>query len=62
VNIIETAAPVTLQLSKQLIEKNISTSSTQPGQHQFFSSQVTTQQERIFSQLWNKPIMLEEAP
>ena len=60
VNIIETAGPVTLQLSKQLIEKNISSTNKQQGQYQFFSSRVTKQQEKIFSKLWNKPITLVE--
>ena len=62
VNIIETAGPVTLQLSKQLIEKNISSTSKQQGQYQFFSSRVTKQQEKIFSKLWNKPITLVKTP
>jgi len=58
VNIIETAAPVTLQLTKKLIEKNIAACNTQQGQHHFFSSLVTKQQEQIFSQLWQTSLTL----
>jgi len=62
VKIIETAAPVTLQLSKKLIEQNISACITQQGQHQFFSSLVTQQQEQIFSQLWQSSLTLHTLP
>lgn len=58
VNIIETAAPVTQQLTKILIEKNIAACVTQQGEHQFFSSLVTKQQEQIFSQLWQTSLTL----
>jgi len=60
VNIIETAAPVTLQLSKKLTELNIAASASQQGQYQFFSSQATNQQQRIFEQLWQAPLILEQ--
>lgn len=58
VSIIETAAPVTLQLSKKLAEMDLTASSSQQGQTQFFSSLVTKQQEQIFSQLWQEPLFL----
>ena len=58
VSIIETAAPVTLQLSKKLAEKDLTASSSQQGQTHFFSSLVTKQQEQIFSQLWQEPLLL----
>ena len=58
VSIIETAAPVTLQLSKKLAEMDLTASSSQQGQTQFFSSLVTKQQEQIFSQLWQEPLLL----
>lgn len=59
VSIIETAAPVTLQLTKKLIERNIAACTTQQGQHQFFSSHVTEHQEQIFKQLWQSPLILQ---
>jgi len=58
VSIIETAAPVTLQLSKKLAEKNLKTKISQQGQYQFFSSLETENQEIIFSQLWQAPLTL----
>lgn len=58
VSIIETAAPVTLQLRKKLAEMDLTASSSQQGQTQFFSSLVTKQQEQIFSQLWQEPLLL----
>jgi len=58
VSIIETAAPVTLQLTKILVEKNLAASETRQGRHQFFSSLDTKQQEEIFSQLWQSPLRL----
>ena len=58
VSIIETAAPVTLQLSKKLAEMDLTANSSQQGQTQFFSSLVTKQQEQIFSQLWQEPLLL----
>jgi len=60
VKIIETAAPVTLQLTKKLNEKNIAACNTQQGQHHFFSSLVTKQQEQIFSQLWQSSLTLHK--
>jgi glutamate racemase len=59
IKIIETAAPVTLQLSKKLAELNIMASATQQGQHQFFSSQATNPQENIFKKLWQKSLSLQ---
>ena len=58
VTIIETAAPVTVQLSKKLVEKEIDACKKQQGQYQFFSSLETKQQEEIFSQLWQEPLTL----
>jgi len=59
IKIIETAAPVTLQLSKKLAELNIMACVTQRGEHQFFSSQVTNQQEKIFNKLWQTSLTLQ---
>lgn len=58
VNIIETAAPVTLQLSKKLIELNISACANQQGQYQFFSSLATPCQNDIFELLWQRHLKL----
>lgn len=58
VKIIETAAPVTLQLTKKLAEKNLTACHAQQGKTQFFSSLVSKQQEQIFSQLWQAPLTL----
>lgn len=58
VTIIETAAPVTVQLTKKLAEKEIEACKTQQGQYQFFSSLETKQQEEIFSQLWQQSLTL----
>ncbi|WP_317628139.1 glutamate racemase [Colwellia psychrerythraea] len=58
VNIIETAAPVTVQLSKKLAENEIEACKTQRGQCQFYSSLETKEQEKIFSKLWQEPLTL----
>lgn len=58
VTIIETAAPVTVQLTKKLVEREINACETQQGQYQFFSSLETKQQEQVFSQLWQDPLTL----
>jgi glutamate racemase len=58
VNIIETAAPVTLQLTKILAEKKLNASEYQQGIHQFFSSYATKEQENIFNQLWQESLIL----
>jgi glutamate racemase len=58
VNIIETAAPVTLQLTKVLAEKKLNASEHQQGIHQFFSSYATKEQENIFNQLWQESLIL----
>lgn len=58
VKIIETAAPVTLQLAKKLAEMNLAACHTQQGRYQFFNSLATKQQEQIFSQLWQASLTL----
>ncbi len=58
ISIIETAAPVTLQLAKKLAEMNLTACHTQQGKTQFFSSLVNKQQEKIFSQLWQASLTL----
>jgi glutamate racemase len=58
VNIIETATPVTLQLTKVLVEKNLAASEARQGKYQFFSSHDTKQQQKVFSQLWQSPLQL----
>lgn len=58
VKIIETAAPVTQQLIKKLVEENLTAEKSQQGKHQFLNSLVTKQQEKIFSQLWESSLTL----
>ncbi len=58
VNIIETAAPVTVQLNKKLIEANLSATSSQQVEHLFFSSKAGEKQQQLFSQLWHDEIQL----
>lgn len=58
VKIIETAAPVTQQLIKKLVEENLTAEKSQQGKHQFLNSLVTKQQEKIFSQLWQSSLTL----
>ena len=58
ITIIETAAAVTLQLTKKLNEENISACSTQQGWYQFFSSDASLQQQNTFSLLWRSPLAL----
>ena len=58
VKIIETAAPVTVQLTKILVIKKLDASKKQQGYSQFFSSLDTKEQEKIFSQLWQEPLIL----
>lgn len=59
INVIETAAPVTLQLSKKLRQENLSANHTFQGSHQFFSSQSNSQQQDLISLLWKKNITLQ---
>lgn len=58
VNIIETAAPVTLQLRKKLFEANLCTRSTIQAEHLFFSSKPDKKQQALFSQLWHDDVQL----
>lgn len=58
INIIETAAPVTVQLTKKLAENKIEACKRQQAQYQFFSSLETKQQEKIFCKLWQEPLIL----
>nr|WP_081967825.1 glutamate racemase [Colwellia psychrerythraea] len=60
VNIIETAAPVTQQLTKILAEKSLNSFSKRQGKHQFFSSLMTSEQEDVFNILWQKPLTLKQ--
>jgi glutamate racemase len=60
VSIIETAAPVTTQLAKKLAELQLSANHQQLGRYQFFSSKVSTHQEKVFNQLWQSPLSLEQ--
>lgn len=60
--IMQTAVPVTSQLTRQLIEHDICADSQQQANYQFFSSNHSPNdhlnQELLFSQLWQKSITL----
>ncbi|GAA0823949.1 hypothetical protein GCM10009111_34320 [Colwellia asteriadis] len=57
--IIETSAPVTLQLSRQLIQANLAANNQQQAQYSFYSSAATLQQQKLMSSLWEQPITLQ---
>ncbi len=61
-NIYETATPVTKQLKRRLAALSISASTKQVGQCQFLSSKVSSQQQQLFSKLWQKPVDLKALP
>lgn len=58
VKIIETAAPVTLQLEKKLNHENISACGTQKAKYEFYSSKANEQQAHVFTHLWQSPLEL----
>ena len=62
INIIETAAPVTTQLSKILEKNAITALKNQQACYQFYSSNHSTQQQQLISQLWQQPIKLNSLP
>ncbi|MBU2892699.1 glutamate racemase [Colwellia sp. D2M02] len=59
ITIIETSAPVTLQLSRQLIQTNLAANNQQQAQYSFYSSAATLQQQKLMSSLWEQPITLQ---
>jgi glutamate racemase len=59
INIIETSAPVTLQLTKKLEEAGLCANKNQLGNNQFYSSQPSEQQQRLFSLLWKDSLKLK---
>ena len=59
VTIVETASPVTRQLHKRLTELNIANRCQKKKQVTFYSSKPCSNQQALFSQLWQKPIQLE---
>lgn len=59
IQVVETAEPVTLQLSRQLAQTNIVNSSNQLGHHQFFSSEPSENQQQLFNQLWQTEVNLK---
>lgn len=59
VTIVETATPVTRQLHKRLQELNIANQCQQPKHATFYSSKPCSNQQALFSQLWQQPIQLE---
>lgn len=60
IQVVETAEPVTLQLSRQLKQANIATFSTQLGHHQFYSTEPTKNQQQLFNQLWQSKVNLKQ--
>ena len=62
VTIIETAAPVTLQLSKILVQAELNAPLHQTARHQFYSSNNSVQQQQLFNQLWQQKLSLHKLP
>lgn len=58
-HIMETAKPVTAELTRQLHRHNIAASDRQNGQSRFFSTQYSIEQQQLFSSLWQSNILLE---
>lgn len=58
--LIETSTPVAKQLQKQLISHRLIASPQSTSQHLFFSTQANEQQNKIFSHLWKKSIIVEK--
>ena len=58
VTIIETSAPVTLQLSKQLALAKLCADSRQQSQYHFYSSQPSEQLQTLMSLMWKNDIVL----
>ncbi|MCJ8321843.1 MAG: glutamate racemase [Colwellia sp.] len=58
-NLVETAVPVTLQLKRKLAEQNSLTTNKGPGQYSFLSSKVNRQQQQLFSDFWQGPLILQ---
>jgi len=59
VTLMETAAPVSDQLKRQLIKHQLLSNNSQPVVHKFYSSSANNKQNEIFSLLWGKNINLE---
>jgi len=60
--IIETAAPVTLQLCKMLAQAELKAPKHQQAKHHFYSSNSSPQQQRLFNQLWQQEVHLNKLP
>jgi len=59
VTLMETAAPVSEQLERQLIKHQLLSNTLQSVVHKFYSSSENDKQNEIFSQLWGEKINLE---
>jgi len=57
--LVETAIPVTLQLKRKLTEQNTLNTSISSKQCIFFSSKVNTQQQQLFNDFWQSPLILQ---
>jgi glutamate racemase len=58
ITIIETSAPVTLQLSRQLATARLCADSRQKSQYHFYSSQPTEPLQTLISSMWKSNITL----
>ncbi len=58
----QTATPVTNQLKRRLTDSLLEAPTTQQGQCQFLSSKVSTQQQKLFSKLWQQTVNLQPLP
>ena len=59
IKLIETATPVSLQLSNKLAQADLYASQAQQGEYQFFSSQPSKQQAVLISTLWQTQVNLQ---
>ncbi|MEW6992317.1 glutamate racemase [Colwelliaceae bacterium 6441] len=59
VNLINTAQPVSEQLKRQLFNHQLLWTGAIQTSHQFFSSNATEQQSKVFSALWGSEIKLQ---
>ena len=56
--LVESALPVSLQLTRKLNEQGLLNSSIEPSIHTFLSSNANAQQEKLFNSLWHSSLTL----
>ena len=59
ITIVETATPVTQELTRQLAKHQINAPLSQSGKARFFSSLYNDHQQKLITDLWQKTIFLE---